>query len=136
MWRFFAFLIGGCLLAGYAFVSNQDSSVHQPQESNASLRLPSPDDFGSDIIRSEEASALDGARTKGDHTWIPVDKDWERGKGDLPGLILGIMENFEKAHRDLGVTSWSVEKQSFEGWSHVLGIWVNHRRLPKYEILN
>jgi len=69
-----------------------------------------------------------GVLTLGGHSWVPL---YLRGSPDEHALtILWALREFEKAHPELEVTSWSLEKNqktTSENSNEILGMWINHR---------
>ncbi len=73
-----------------------------------------------------------GVMTLGNHSWVPLHL---KGSSDEHALtILWALREFEKAHPELEVTSWNLEKNQktmSENSNEILGLWVNHRPRQK-----
>ena len=70
---------------------------------------------------------LTHALTVGNHSWLPINLS---GKpANRAREILGLLDAFERAHPELVVGSWAVEKQqsSKTTSNEIFGLWVNHR---------
>ncbi len=67
------------------------------------------------------------ATTNGNYTYIPLNTS---GRVDQHiGEIMAVLNAFERAHNELDITSWSIEKQQ-SGYltsPYIYGLWVNHR---------
>lgn len=73
--------------------------------------------------------------TVGNHSWMPLNidgdttKDRDAKPSEYRTFILGALCAFEKAHPELEVTGWMIEKdQHARGASdHIYGLWIDHR---------
>jgi hypothetical protein len=65
--------------------------------------------------------------TVGNHSYIYINKD---GKpGEKAEMILLLLDSFEKAHPELEVTGWKIDKQpqAYGTPSFIFGMWIDHR---------
>lgn len=66
--------------------------------------------------------------TRGNRSYLPLEL-----AGNPHGhvsVILGALEAFEKAHPELEITEWKIEKQqrAYLKSPYIFGIWIDHRR--------
>lgn len=70
---------------------------------------------------------MDVAVTIGNRSYIPINQDG--APSDNVDMILRVLGAFEKAHPELTVTDWKIEKQqkAYTTGEKIFGIWVDHR---------
>lgn len=92
------------------------SVMYQPDEKD----LPFPIAINLSVIK-----------TLGNHSYIPMNV--VGCDDECAGIILVVLNQFEKAHPELDVTSWNpVNRSSSYGTSaNLSGLWVNHRPREK-----
>ncbi len=68
--------------------------------------------------------------TNGNNSYIPLNFYHVRAD-EKAAEVLGVLTAFEKAHPDLEVVSWQIEKQQAAkgASSKIFGIWVHHRKI-------
>jgi len=76
---------------------------------------------------SEKSFNFDVAITRGNHTYIPINR-----QGNPHGVatkILELVESFENSHPELSITEFQIEKQqTAHGVSdYIYGIWLHHK---------
>ena len=74
---------------------------------------------------------LTKATTKGDCTWLPIEMYGDPAR--YVDLILDLREAFKKAHPELEMTNWHIEKQQRAHGtpSYIFGLWIDHRPAAK-----
>jgi len=70
-------------------------------------------------------------RTVGNHSFVYINKDGN--PWDNPTRILILLDVFEKAHPELEMTNWHIEKQqgAYITPAWVSGVWIDHKPKPK-----
>mgnify|MGYP001585026662 CR=1 FL=1 len=69
--------------------------------------------------------------TVGNHSFIPLPIKHDK---DNPGIVLRVLDDFEKNHPDLEVTSWRISQGfliSADNAGKADGLWVDHRPRKK-----
>lgn len=76
---------------------------------------------------SAESYNVSVVRTAGNYSYIPLNISGRAS--DHVGEILGVLNAFEKAHPELEIIDWDIEKQqnAYITGSYTYGIWVFHR---------
>jgi len=80
-----------------------------------------------ELPASEKSFNFDVAITRGNHTYIPINR-----QGNPHGVatkILELVESFENSHPELSITEFQIEKQqTAHGVSdYIYGIWLHHK---------
>ena len=70
---------------------------------------------------------LSVVRTRGNHSYIPL--NIKGTPANHIEEILGALQVFEKAHLEIEVTGWNVDKQgaAYAIPPYIYGLWVDHR---------
>ncbi|MBI2041692.1 MAG: hypothetical protein HYT20_01555 [Candidatus Nealsonbacteria bacterium] len=76
---------------------------------------------------SAESYNMSVVKTVGNYSYIPFNVDGN--PSDHAVKILGALSAFEKAHPEIEITFWQIEKQqrAYITSSYIFGIWVTHR---------
>ena len=89
-------------------------------------KLPSAIQSKTEMVTQPEIN-VSVALTIGDHTWVPL--NLEANPSDRVRDILLVLSAFEKAHQELEIVGWKIEKnqRTYNAQAYIYGLWIDHR---------